>query len=218
MTKKTAKQAISDYLKSEQPQWLNVPNCLTMLRMAMVPMFVWAFYEFPEKRFIALIIFLAASFTDCLDGFLARKFNKITAFGKLMDPLADKLMVVTMLCCLAGEGCISGVKGAVMNWVVPIIIGLKELYMITGSLYMLMQNVVVKSNILGKASTVLFILSIGLLFPWHTVEAMFSAGRLLLYLSAMFALMAMANYTIDAIRQRNEMRRKLAAGEEDETV
>lgn len=206
---KTAKQAISDYLKSEQPQWVNLPNVLTMLRMILVPVFVWAFFEFPEKRFIALIIFLTASVTDCLDGFLARKLNQITAFGKLMDPLADKIMVVTMLCCMANEGCITGVKGQPFNWVIPLIIGVKEIYMIAGSLYMLTENVVVKSNILGKASTVLFIVSIMMLFPWHHIEVMFTIGRLMLYCSAMLALMAMANYTIDAVRLRNEMREQL---------
>ena len=80
----------------------NVPNVLTMLRMILIPVFVVLFFN--DRKMAALAVFCAASFTDFLDGFLARKLNQITDFGKLFDPLADKVMVLTALICqgLAG--------------------------------------------------------------------------------------------------------------------
>ena len=73
----------------------NVPNVLTMLRLALIPVFLIFYCTGHEKW--ALVTFLVASFTDFLDGYIARKNNQITAFGKLMDPLADKVMVLTAL-------------------------------------------------------------------------------------------------------------------------
>ena len=75
----------------------NVPNVLTMIRIALIPVFVVLYVNGQQKA--ALAVFLAASFTDYLDGYLARKLNQITAFGKLMDPLADKIMVLTAFLC-----------------------------------------------------------------------------------------------------------------------
>ena len=74
---------------------MNLPNKLTVLRMAMVPFFVGAllWQELPHNCLIALLLFLAASYTDHLDGKIARSRNLITNFGKFMDPLADKILV-----------------------------------------------------------------------------------------------------------------------------
>ena len=73
----------------------NIPNVLTMIRLALIPVFVVLHAMAMEK--LALLTFCVASFTDWLDGHIARKYNLITDFGKLMDPLADKLMVCTAL-------------------------------------------------------------------------------------------------------------------------
>ena len=74
---------------------MNLPNKLTMLRMALIPLFlVFMFVSFPFHYLWALVVFAAASFTDLLDGKIARKYGLITDFGKLMDPLADKLLVM----------------------------------------------------------------------------------------------------------------------------
>ena len=74
---------------------MNVPNALTILRMLMIPLMVYVFNSFGAHW--ALLVYVVASATDVLDGYIARKYNQITDFGKLMDPLADKLMVLTML-------------------------------------------------------------------------------------------------------------------------
>ena len=82
---------------------MNLPNKLTILRVIMVPFFVILLLAWPDwflMRVIADIIFIAASITDFLDGHIARKRNLITNFGKFMDPLADKLLVVSAMICL----------------------------------------------------------------------------------------------------------------------
>ena len=80
---------------------MNLPNKLTMLRMAMIPAFViFMMVPFAAGRYIALVIFIAASLTDTADGYIARKYNLVTDFGKFMDPLADKLLVCSAMICL----------------------------------------------------------------------------------------------------------------------
>ncbi|MBQ6537435.1 MAG: CDP-diacylglycerol--glycerol-3-phosphate 3-phosphatidyltransferase, partial [Eubacterium sp.] len=79
---------------------MNLPNSLTVLRVVMIPLFVIAMLlDFPQSDFVAGGIFIAACITDFFDGFLARKYNQITTFGKFMDPLADKLLVCAALIC-----------------------------------------------------------------------------------------------------------------------
>ena len=80
---------------------MNTPNKLTLIRVLLVPIFVICFYvEFPAHYFAAMWVFVAASVTDAVDGRLARKYNQITDFGKFLDPLADKILVVVAMACL----------------------------------------------------------------------------------------------------------------------
>ena len=78
---------------------LNVPNTLTAIRMLMIPLYLILFGN--GMKYPALFIFLAASLTDLLDGMIARRYHMITDLGKLMDPLADKLMVLTVMFSMA---------------------------------------------------------------------------------------------------------------------
>ena len=84
---------------------MNLPNKLTVLRIFMIPVFlVFFFCEFiPHNYFWAFLTFVIASLTDMFDGMLARKWNQITDFGKLMDPLADKLLTIAAFVCLFSE-------------------------------------------------------------------------------------------------------------------
>ncbi len=81
---------------------MNLPNKLTMLRVIMIPVFVFFLLAgfIPYNSYIALGVFILASLTDLLDGKIARKYGLVTNFGKFMDPLADKLLVITALLCL----------------------------------------------------------------------------------------------------------------------
>ena len=84
---------------------MNLPNRLTLIRIALVPLFIACFYiEAPSAIYVACGIFIAAFLTDIADGYLARSRNQITDFGKLMDPIADKLLAASALIMLTANG------------------------------------------------------------------------------------------------------------------
>ena len=77
---------------------MNLPNILTTIRLLLIPVFVLVFFSYGTQGLIyGAIIFLIAGFTDVLDGHIARKFNLVTKYGIVLDPLADKLMLLTVL-------------------------------------------------------------------------------------------------------------------------
>ena len=169
----------------------NVPNVLTMLRLALIPVFVALFATGHDK--LALLTFLVASFTDFLDGYLARKHNQITAFGKLMDPLADKVMVCTALLC-------QGIKG-VFPWAAIAIVMGKELLMVLGGVFMLRNDVVVYSNMLGKLAQCSFILALTLSF-YHAEFVTWGVplDRIVLWLSVVMTICALIDYSVGAFK------------------
>ena len=80
---------------------MNLPNKLTLFRIFLIPVFIIVMLlNIPNKYLIACIIFIVASITDAMDGHIARKYNLVTDFGKFMDPLADKLLVISALTCM----------------------------------------------------------------------------------------------------------------------
>jgi cardiolipin synthase len=169
---------------------MNLPNALTALRMALIPLFVWAFYQVGPG--VALVIYLLAAATDWLDGFLARRWNQVTSFGKLADPLADKLMLLTMLFCM-------GQSGRVPWWVLGVMLG-KELLMVIGSVFLLKRhNVVVMANWLGKTATVAFILAVVAVFPWHEWNMLYQTGLILMYMATGLSLASMVVYAMSYI-------------------
>ena len=85
---------------------MNLPNKLTTMRMALVPVFIVLYLM--DYHYTAAAVFIAASLRDFLDGHLARKHNLVTNFGKIMDPLADKLLVTSALVCMVQTGVVPG--------------------------------------------------------------------------------------------------------------
>ena len=84
---------------------MNLANKLTLLRVIMIPAFVLVMYaDFAYNNYVALVIFAVASFTDFLDGYIARSRNLVTDFGKFMDPLADKILVMTAMILFVAQG------------------------------------------------------------------------------------------------------------------
>ena len=84
---------------------MNTANKLTLLRVVMIPVFMAALYlNFPFHRIVALIVFILACITDFIDGYIARHFNQVSDFGKFMDPLADKLLVISAMLYFAESG------------------------------------------------------------------------------------------------------------------
>ncbi len=180
----------------------NVPNVLTMLRLALIPVFVVLHIAELEK--LALLTFCVASFTDWLDGHIARKHNLITDFGKLMDPLADKLMVCTALI-------MQGLNGT-FPVIAIIIVVIKELVMIYGSSYMLAHDVVVYANIWGKLAQCSFILALVLSF-WHKDFTVmnFPIDRVCLWIAVVIAVIALVDYTLAALKTLRELKAKKSA-------
>ena len=125
---------------------MNTPNVLTLIRVVLVPVFMWALLS--QFYIAAIIIFVIASFTDHLDGYLARKNNQVTTFGKLMDPLADKILTIAALVCLCGMN-----ADFVTPAVVMVIIA-REL-IVTGVRQLAMgEKTVIAASWWGKAKTV----------------------------------------------------------------
>ena len=177
-----------------------IPNVLTMIRLLLVPVFVVVYFRTSaEPKYAALAIFAAASLTDMLDGYLARKLNQITDFGKLFDPLADKLMVLSAMVCQAVTG--------VFPWAAVIVVACKELVMVLGGLFMLSRDVVVYSNIAGKAAQVCFILSLILSF-FHVPLAEWGTrlDLILLWITVGLAVLAMVVYAAEYLRSLKKPR------------
>ncbi|WP_411677274.1 CDP-diacylglycerol--glycerol-3-phosphate 3-phosphatidyltransferase [Caproicibacter sp.] len=128
---------------------MNLPNKLTIARICMVPFFLIALLaqDYIGLHYLwALILFAAASYTDRLDGKIARKTNQITDFGKFMDPLADKILVLSALVCFVQFGLAD-------SWVVVIILARE--FMVTGIRLIAAENGrVLAANKWGKAKTV----------------------------------------------------------------
>ncbi len=132
---------------------MNLPNKLTVLRMILVPFFVLAIlWPFPHHFLVALALFGAASYTDHLDGKLARKNNQITDFGKFMDPLADKILVISALVCFVSLNLCD-------VWLVLLIIA-REFMVTSIRLVAAGKGSVIAANNWGKVKTVSQIVAI----------------------------------------------------------
>jgi CDP-diacylglycerol---glycerol-3-phosphate 3-phosphatidyltransferase len=126
---------------------LNVPNILTVLRILAVPVLVVALLdETPGGDVLAAIVFAVASLTDAVDGYLARSRNWVTTFGKLMDPIADKLLIIGALVALVSLNRLAA-------WVAMVIIA-REFAVTALRMAAVSQGVVVSANVLGKLKTV----------------------------------------------------------------
>ncbi|MDR1537692.1 MAG: CDP-diacylglycerol--glycerol-3-phosphate 3-phosphatidyltransferase [Clostridiales bacterium] len=163
---------------------LNLPNKLTLLRVVMIPAFLALYLGLPfgerASRLAALAVFAAASFTDWLDGYIARSQNLVTNFGKLMDPLADKMLVAAAFVAMTQTG-------ELPAWAVIIIISRE--FLITGfRMLALEQSIVIHASSLGKAKTVsqmaLIIAALSTLIPPQAVYILMIAAVALTVASA----------------------------------
>lgn len=128
-------------------QKLNLPNKLTLIRMFLAPIYLaLMLIEFPYHYIVALAVFSIASLTDMLDGKIARKNNLITVFGKLLDPLADKMLTTAALLAFMREGWCS-------IWIVMIVLT-REFAVAGVRLIATAQGIVIPANYWGKAKTV----------------------------------------------------------------
>ena len=167
---------------------MNLPNKLTILRALLVPVFVF-FMLFPAEndllfRLIAEVIFCLASFTDFLDGYIARKRKLVTNFGKFMDPLADKLLVCAALICMIPLSYLPA-------WYVIILISRE--FIISGfRLIAVEQNLVIAASYFGKFKTVSQMFMIILLIL--QVPAFSLVTEILVYLSLALTIISLMDY------------------------
>ena len=126
---------------------MNLPNKLTVLRVILVPFYMFFMLTdfIPYSKIIALAIFAAASITDALDGHIARSRGLVTTFGKFLDPLADKVLVISALICMTELGLVGAV---------PVIIITAREFMVSGlRLVTANEGIVVAAGIWGKLKT-----------------------------------------------------------------
>lgn len=153
----------------------HIPNALTILRFILIPFII--VYIVQDKYIEAFIFLTISGLTDILDGTIARKFNFITNFGKLIDPLADKATQISILVTLS-------LKDIIPMWIL-IIVFIKEFAMISGASFLYGKELVVSSKWFGKLSTVLFYLAIVASFTikyWNTVSQNFILPQFDIYI------------------------------------
>ena len=169
---------------------MNTPNKLTLLRVILIPFFVICMLAVSAVwgKWAALAIFVIASLTDTLDGYLARRDNLVTNFGKFMDPLADKLLVCSAMICLVD-------LERIPSWVVIIIIGRE--FVISGFRLIASDNgIVIAANYWGKIKTVCQMVMIIVVIA--DLGGVFGiVEQVLIYLSLLLTVISLATYLWD---------------------
>lgn len=161
-----------------------IPNILTVLRFFLIPFIL---YFLVKDEFILAMVFLTLSgLTDILDGTIARKFNFITNFGKLIDPLADKITQLSILWMLV-------LKNIIPLWLLVIVL-LKEATMVAGASFLYGKELVVSSKWYGKAATVLFYLAIVLSMIFRDLHINTNIDLILYYVALVMTLFSLVMY------------------------
>lgn len=166
---------------------MNLANKITMFRIFLLPIFVLSCY-FDQSGISSLLIFLLGSFSDFLDGYVARKYNMITDFGKFIDPIADKILVLSAFIMFID-------RGFVEPWVVIVVL-FRELLISGFRMLAAKKNISIAADIFGKLKTttqffcvIFFFLTIILISG-----KMFIIGKVLLYISVVLTILSMINY------------------------
>ena len=166
---------------------MNLPNKLTVLRVILVPFFV-AFLLLSKSseslKWIALILFIAASLTDLLDGKIARKYNRVTTFGKFMDPLADKVLTISGMICLIE-------LGRIPSWIVVIIVARE--FIISGfRLIATEHGIVIAANYWGKFKTTFQMIMIILMIL--NIEKLSILTALMMWVALALTIISLCDY------------------------
>jgi CDP-diacylglycerol--glycerol-3-phosphate 3-phosphatidyltransferase len=174
---------------------LNVPNVLTVVRILLVPVIVVALLEETSNAdALAAFVFAVAAFTDGLDGYIARSRGSVTTFGKLMDPLADKLLIIAPLVSLVS-------LDRIQPWVAMVIIA-RELAVTALRMVAVEQGVVIPASALGKLKTIVQVVAI---FGVIAFDPTPLAIDVLLYIAVAITVVSGADYFF-GVRRRMERR------------
>jgi len=175
---------------------MNLPNKLTIARMLIVPVFIVILMR--EYYVISAVIFILASLTDMFDGMIARKYNLVTNFGKIMDPLADKILVVAALVCLVQ-------LGDVPAWMVIVILARE--FAVTGlRTAAAAQGIVIAAGTTGKIKTILQMIAIPalLLQNWPFSYIGFPFAQIMLWASLIMTVISGVEYVVKNRNTFNE--------------
>lgn len=171
---------------------MTIPNIITIIRIILVPIFlVILLTEMENKEIIAFVIFVLASISDAIDGYIARKLDQITSLGKFLDPLADKLLVAAALLALV-------YLQVVETWVAAIII-LREIIITGFRFYFLVQDNVFSASWLAKKKTLFQIIGISTLILYPKLpfpDFFFMAGTLILYFAVFLTVYSGVEYMV----------------------
>lgn len=189
---------------------MNLPNKLTLLRMIMIPLFVVVFYvQFSGHYFVALAVFVLASFTDFLDGFIARKCSLVTTLGKFLDPIADKVLVssATVIFLTVPQFFTSylGDWAIIVGGCCVVLILAREMIISGFRMVAADAGIVIAADKVGKIKTVCQDLCVAVLLAYGGFEEFFDgvavqainyAGLLLLAIAALLTVISGINYII----------------------
>jgi CDP-diacylglycerol--glycerol-3-phosphate 3-phosphatidyltransferase len=169
---------------------LNKPTKLTLLRIALIPvLLVLNYLALPHGAWVLLAVFLAASATDWLDGYLARKHNQTTTLGKLLDPLADKLLVLSAFLILLEQR-------ALPAWMAILMIG-REMAITGLRAYLAAERVILPAGRLGKWKMTFQVISLSFLFV-ATVHPVFHwTGKITVLIALVLSLLSASFYVRD---------------------
>ncbi|SHI22795.1 CDP-diacylglycerol--glycerol-3-phosphate 3-phosphatidyltransferase [Sporobacter termitidis DSM 10068] len=170
----------------------NVPNILSSIRICLVPVFVAAYFCDPSSiKIYAAVVYAAASFTDFLDGYIARKYNLISNLGKLLDPLGDKLMTLAVLTCIT-------IDNVIPVWAVLVAVCKEVLMVVGGALVRKKEGgEIPPSNIIGKTSTVVFFVVCVTLMLFNIPD---NIATIMISVAIVLMLVALASYINTFIR------------------
>ena len=181
---------------------LNLPNVLTVLRILLVPVLVAALLvETPNGDTIAAIVFALAAITDGLDGYIARSRRTITTFGKVMDPIADKLLIAAALIALVD-------KNRVAAWVAMVIIA-REFAVSSLRVYAAAEGAIIPASILGKLKTVTQVAAVMALIAAPNADATWVQA--LVYLTVVATVVSGVDYFLNVRREIDQARETLRA-------
>ena len=166
---------------------MNLANKITMFRIFLLPIFVISCY-YDQSGISSLLIFLLGSFSDFLDGYVARKYNMITDFGKFIDPIADKILVLSAFIMFID-------RGFVEPWVVIVVL-FRELIISGFRMLAAKKNISIAADIFCKLKTTTQFFSV--IFFFLTIilinRNMYIIGKVLLYVSVALTILSMINY------------------------
>lgn len=179
-----------------------LPNLLTFLRILAIPLVGWLLtYTGPRQAWIAMFVYLAASLTDFLDGWIARRYGLVTTLGKLLDPLADKLLVISTLLMLAVMHREPGIPG----WILVVIVGRE--FAVTGLRSIAAaEGIVLSADATGKAKMLLQTVGVHFLIVHYTYLGIscHMVGMVLLTLAAVVGVWSAVRYHVEVFHRIRE--------------